>query len=258
MPNLSGNKEIMKKGLKLLKWAGISLVALVLLGFLAVWLFSEKEPEGVAGTEAEQMAASMLKAINKPAWDTTTYVQWTFKGMHSFVWDKKRHLTKVTWDGYDILLDIDKIGGIAKKDGVLLSAEESEAIIRKAWEYWCNDSFWLNAPAKVLDPGTSRSIVKLKDGRKGLKVKYASGGVTPGDAYVWILDENGLPISYKMWVKIIPIGGVEFSWADWKTTEQGAKISTMHEGLLSLDISNLKTGNNYQELGFHEDPFAGL
>lgn len=248
----------MKKLLKFLKWSGIAVGGLFLIGMVSIWLISDKEPVGVPGEKAEEMTQRMLDAINAPAWESTGYVQWTFKGMHTFLWDKKRHLCKVNWGDYEVLLDIDKIGGLAKKNGKLLSAEESEKIIRKAWEYWCNDSFWLNAPAKVRDPGTTRSLVTLKDGREGLKVKYDSGGVTPGDAYVWILDENGLPISYQMWVKIIPIGGVEFSWDKWKTLKTGAKISSYHEGLIDLDISDLKAGMGYEEMGLREDPFLGL
>jgi len=248
----------MKKLLKFLKWSGILVGTLLIIGMLSIWLISDKEPEGEPGPKAEQMARKMLSAINSVAWDSTEYVQWTFKGMHTYLWDKKRHLSKVNWGDYEVLLDIDKIGGLATKNGVLLSAEESKEVIKTAWEFWCNDSFWLNAPAKVFDPGTSRSIVTLKDGREGLKVKYASGGVTPGDAYVWILDENGLPMSYQMWVKIIPIGGIEFSWEKWKTLETGAKISSFHEGLIDLDMSDLKAGMSYREMGLKEDPFASI
>jgi hypothetical protein len=49
------------------------------------------------------------------------------------------------------------------------------------------------------DEGTTRSLVKNEDKTNGLLVSYASGGVTPGDAYLWKLDANGLPQSYKMW-----------------------------------------------------------
>ena len=226
----------MKKIIKILKWSGIILLALVVLLFTSVFLASEKMPKGVPGPEADQCAQDMLKAINKPAWDSTAYVQWTFKGMHDFIWDKQRHLAKVNWKDFEVLLDIDKIGGVARKDGVLLSADKSKKIIRKAWEFWCNDSFWLNAPAKVFDPGTTRSLVDLKDGREGLMVTYSSGGVTPGDSYVWILDENDLPSSYKMWVKIIPVGGVEFTWERWQELSTGAMISTWHDGLIDLDF----------------------
>ena len=248
----------MQKFVRFLKWAGISLAVLFLLGIIAIWFFNEKRPVGVTGEKAEALTQKMLQAINKPAWDSTAYVNWTFKGMHTFLWDKERHLTKVTWGDNEVLLDIDKKGGLARKNGELLSAEEAQPTIQKAWEYWCNDSFWLNAPAKALDGGTSRSIVQLEDGREGLMVEYASGGATPGDAYLWLLDENGLPTSYKMWVQIIPVGGVEFTWDQWTTLESGAKVAQFHDGMIDLDISDLKSGKNYQEMGYAADPFAAL
>jgi len=242
---------------KFFKWSGIIIGLLLVLMIVVFFLINEKKPVGTEGPEAELMAEKVLRAINKPAWDSTTYVHWTFKGMHTFLWDKNRHLCKVTWDDYEVLLDISRIGGLAKKGGKVLSAEEGEKKIRKAWEFWCNDSFWLNAPAKIMDNGTSRSVVEV-DGEKSLLVTYASGGVTPGDSYLWFFDEQGLPSSYKMWVKIIPFGGVEFTWEDWKTLESGAKISTYHEGMLDLDISDLKSGQSWEEMGLGKDPFSVL
>ena len=38
------------------------------------------------------------------------------------------------------------------------------------------------------------------DGQETLHVKYSVGGSTPGDSYRWIIDENYLPTSYKMYV----------------------------------------------------------
>jgi len=117
----------------------------------------------------------------------------------------------------------------------------------------------LNAPAKVFDPGTSRSIVELKDGTQGLLLSYSSGGVTPGVAYLWLLDEQGLPQKWKMWVSIIQIGGVEATWDDWTTLSTGAKVATNHKlGPLNLTITELKAAQSWQELGLEQDPFAAL
>jgi len=148
---------------------------------------------------------------------------------------------------------------LAKKNGQALAGDEAQDIIRKAWEFWCNDSFWLNAPAKIFDAGVKRSVVELEDGKQGLMATYTSGGITPGDSYLWKLDDNGLPTGYKMWVNIIPIGGVEFSWEKWNTLPTGAQISTFHDGgMLNLDISNLNAGNSIAALGLSSDPFAVL
>ncbi len=242
-----------------LKWLGGFFVLLIFLALSAYLSFNEKKPEGQSGPEAEALALKMLKAIDKPGWDSTQIVQWTFKGVHTYLWDKKRHLTKVTWDDYEVLLDINKIKGKVWKAQEELKGDKAQAIVQKAWEYWCNDSFWLNAPAKCMDPGTSRSIVKTEDGQDALMVTYASGGVTPGDAYLWELDEEGKPKSYKMWVKIIPVGGMEFTWEDWAVLPTGARIAQMHKGpKINLDIGDLKGAATLEDFGLNADPFLPI
>lgn len=169
------------------------------------------------------------------------------------------NLVQVTWGNKKVLLNTKKVAGKAYEDGVELAGKQSDKLVQKAWNYFCNDSFWLNAPAKVFDKGTERSIVTLKDGRQGLMIEYASGGVTPGDAYVWILDENNLPTSWKMWVNIIPIGGVEATWEDWKTLQLGAKVATGHKiGGYFLKISHVEEGQTYDVVGLEEDLFAPI
>jgi len=245
--------------MKWLKRLGVFILVLILILAGLFFINNESKPEGQTGTEADALANKMLAAIDKPAWDSTTYIQWTFKGMHSFLWDKQRHFVKVSWDDQEVLLDTKKVDGIAFLKGEKQKGEEAAKMIQDAWGYFCNDSFWLNAPAKAFDIGTERSIVKMEDGKQGLMVSYSSGGVTPGDTYLWILDENGLPTSWQMWVKIIPMGGMEFSWEQWKTLSTGAKIATFHKSsILNLDISNLKAATNFESMGLNEDPFTSL
>ncbi len=240
-----------------LKWIAIS--SGIMLAVLAILYFSfnDKEPAGERGAEADVMANKMLKAINKEAWDSIPYVSWTFVN-HDYVWDKKRHYVEVKWKKNRVLLNPNEISGIAFSDGKLMEKDEGDKMVKKAWSFFCNDSFWLNAPSKVFDPGTERSIVEI-DGKKGLKISYTSGGVTPGDSYVWFIDDNGLPKSYKMWVKIIPVGGLEFSWEDWIEIGAGAKISTTHNNKgPALKLTNIKSGNSFEDFGFEADPFEDL
>lgn len=246
----------MKKAIKIILIIFAILGLLVAIGFFMV---HEREPDGVDQQKADALAEQMMMAVNKPAWDTTHFIQWTFKGVHDFVWDKQRHFTKVKWDDKEVLVNLNTVTGQAFENGTALSGDANDALVKKAWEYFCNDSFWLNAVVKAFDPGTERSLVKLSDGREGLKVQYSQGGVTPGDAYVWILDENARPVSWKMWVKIIPVGGLEFTWEDWKTLSTGAQIAGFHKSsILDLDISNLKAGTQLSDLGLSADPFVKM
>lgn len=244
----------------------VLIIVVVLLVLTAGWYINSNEPipkpvdtEISSGdiASADALANKMLKAIHKEEWDTIRYVQWSFRDKRHFVWDKHGHLAQVIWDDNRVLINPNSSIGIAYQDDMLQEGEEADELILKAIDAFNNDSFWLNAPAKVYDLGTERSIVD-HEGKDALMVKYTTGGGTPGDSYLWILDENGLPISWKMWVSIIPLGGVELTWEEW-ADYSGAKLSQFHKGdVFDLRISNIKTGMKLVELDITEDVFAEL
>lgn len=223
--------------MKVLKVIGSAIIVISGAIFLVITLLSETLPEGDSEYEADELANKMLAAVNDSAWKNTGVVSWEYRG-HHFIWDRDRHLTQVRFDGNTILIDINARKGVIMKGGNMLSKSEQTALCEKAWGLWVNDSFWLNPVSKCKDGGTTRKIVELNDGRQGLLVSYSSGGATPGDSYVWILDDNGRPNAWKFWVSIIPVKGMEFSWDGWVQLSTGAWISTVHEGLASLPISN--------------------
>ncbi|HFA50863.1 MAG TPA: hypothetical protein ENJ95_17785 [Bacteroidetes bacterium] len=247
----------MKKLLKILGYLLLFIVAAIFI----FWLINnEKEPVGEASPAADQLAEKMMAAVDKTAWDSTRWVQWSFTGAHHFLWDKSRNLVKVNWEENEVLLNTKSVTGKAWQNGQEVMGDAGHDIVWKAWSHFCNDSYWLNPMVKAFDPGTERSIVKLKDGREGLKVQYKSGGVTPGDSYVWILDENHRPTAWNMWVKIIPLGGIENSWEDWQTLSTGAQVSTTHTffGKPVQMISDVKTGMELADFGVGEDPFLPI
>jgi hypothetical protein len=233
---------------------GIGLV--VVLGVITFYAISEPLPEGTKGGEAEVLAQKVLKAIDIQAWDTTKYITWTFRDAHTYRWDRIENRAIIEWDDITVAMDLDQVKSKVYREGKLITDPERTEIHNKAWSIWCNDSFWLNAPSKIYDPGTVRSVVDLDSGGKGLLVQYTSGGTTPGDAYLWILDQNNLPTAYKMWVSIIPIGGLEASWEDWITIHSGAKIAGKHKiGPLEVPIGAIQSGENPASINWEEDLF---
>lgn len=243
---------------RLFKWLGI-IIAILLAALIILFLFfNEGKPKGTTGPEAEALAQKMLNAVDKPGWDSTAVVQWTFAGIHHYLWDKTRHLAKIEWDDHMVLLNPNEVSGKVYVNGQEITGEEADKAVQTAWGFWCNDSFWLNAAVKCYDPGTSRSLVRLEDGSDALLVSYESGGVTPGDSYLWILDETGLPKSWKMWTKIIPVGGVETTWENYTTLYSGAKIAGLHKSkIFDLELSNIDAAPDFQSLGV-EDPFSPI
>lgn len=220
-----------------------ALLLLFGLGAILFAIYNEPLPSGIKSQNADALAMKMLTALHYDAFKETRFLEWSFaNGKHHYRWDRQIDTVFVAWSDYQVHLDLKapSTSSVAKGK-VPLDGEEREKLIKKATSYFNNDSFWLVAPFKIFDPGTERSIVTLKDGTQELLVTYTSGGDTPGDSYLWKLQPNGFPISFKMWVSIIPIGGVEASWDDWQIMESGAFLPSKHSiGPITLDMGDVR------------------
>lgn len=246
----------MSKLKSIAKWLIILIVVLGIALFTFVKIVSEDRPVPISGSNGDALAESMLASLNKPAWDSLKYLKWEFMQGHKYLWDKVGNNAVIEWGDNKVILNLDQVDGVAYKKGEEQNGNAKADMIQTAWSYWCNDSFWMFAPYKVFDPGTSRSVVKTKDGKTGLMVSYESGGVTPGDGYLWILDNNNRPTGYKMWTSIIPIQGMYMSWEGWKDMKGGAKLSTSHKSkLLSFDMKGVEEGDSPSSLGYPADVF---
>ncbi|MEN1783814.1 MAG: hypothetical protein AAGF77_01635 [Bacteroidota bacterium] len=233
----------MKKWLKFLLVAfGVCIAILIT---LLLWLH-EPLPKGKAGTEAEALALKMLNALQYEKYLQTRYLEWSYQnGRNHYVWDKAKGKCKVTWSRYQVDLDLmDTKNSKATEEGKVLSGKQLDKAVTKAQAFFNNDSFWLVAPYKVMDEGTSRSLVPLENGQQGLLVTYNQGGTTPGDSYLWLLNKEAMPTAYKMWVKILPIGGIPASWEDWQVMESGVLLPEGHHlGPLYLSMGDIKGYN---------------
>ncbi|RAJ11850.1 hypothetical protein [Olleya aquimaris] len=234
-----------KKIIKIIAGVVIFLTLPSLLFFGFVYLkYNEDLPIGSQPEKADILAHKMLIALNADAYDATNYIEWTFKRKHHFKWNKKDSVCEVNWREYKVDLDLNNPSkSVAYIHNFRIDNEKSIELIDTATKYFNNDSFWLVAPYKVFDKGTIRRIVK-QDNKDALLVTYTKGGTTPGDSYLWILDENYKPTKFKMWADILPIGGLEATWTDWKTTQSGAQLPTHHKllffGLHMGDVKGTK------------------
>ena len=191
----------MKKFKKILKiFAGlfvfITLPILLLLGFI-YFKYNEDLPQGVQGVEADALAVKMLNALDYEAYKKTNYIEWTFRNKHHYKWQKNKNICSVFWKDNKVVLHLKDI----EKSKVYIhdlnvKGEIEKYLIEKAINYFNNDSFWLVAPYKVFDTGTERRLVTLDNGKEALLITYTSGGSTPGDSYLWLLDKNSMPGSF--------------------------------------------------------------
>ncbi|MDY8135688.1 hypothetical protein [Aquimarina sp. 2201CG5-10] len=234
-----------KKLFKLLKIGIISFLLLLIIVVTTLYFsLNEKIPEGKPGSEADNFALKIQEAVHHKEYLDTQYLQWTFRKKNHYTWNKKLNTVEAEIGEDKVFLDLN----YPEKNKVLdpgnLSDNENKKVISNALANFNNDSFWVVAPHKLFDNGTTRKLVDFENGSKGLLVTYISGGTTPGDTYLWKVDTNYRPISYQMWVSILPIGGIEATWENWTSTESGAYLSQQHKLLgFGIPISNLRAWN---------------
>ncbi len=246
--------------MKYLKYIFFILLILFVIAFIALKVFSEKEPVGQAGQQADALATEVMEKLNKQAFDSLPYLQWEFfRPGQKYFWDKQNNRAIIEWGENKVLMNLDSQMAVAYKDGQIVEGEALEKMKTKAWSNWCNDSFWMIAPFKLFDPGTTRELVEVEEENAlGLHVKYASGGVTPGDSYLWIIGEDKIPTGYKMFTSIIPLQGMYSSWAGWDNFG-GVLLSTKHSiAGKEVEMKGVKAGRSLQEFGYTEDPFKGI
>lgn len=245
----------MRRLLRILGWlVGVIVVVLICLFF---FLRHAKTPT-TPGPEAEALAKEMWRAVDGDAWNRTGALSWKVQ-WRKHLWDRGRSLARVEWYGNTVLFDVNSKKGRAwKKDFEVTDESGKSALIEQAWKLWINDSFWLNPMVKAFDDGTSRARGTV-DGKRALEVSYASGGVTPGDTYLWILDDSGRPVAWRVWVKILRVPGLQFSWEGWTKLPTGAWVATSHKqlGLDLVKIQDLKAGSMLSEIE-SPDPFSPI
>lgn len=243
---------------RLFRILGILVLAFILGIAACVPLASKSLPEGYDAARADSLARAMQAAVNLPAWDSTAFVRWNFLGQHEHLWDRRANRARVRWGKMEVYLDAGSQSGVAFEDGTALSGEALDEALTKAVDYFYNDAFWLNAPAKAFDEGTTRLTIPQEKDQDAFIVGYSSGGVTPGDTYGWYLDENGLPVAWRMWVQILPINGLRVTWEGWETLYSGAKIATVHgNGVLKTTmIRDLAAGPSLDAIAESADALA--
>jgi hypothetical protein len=83
-----------------------TLPTLLLFGFVYL-KYNEPLPTGEQGKAADQLATTMLQALNEEAYLNTDYLEWTFKGIHHYKWYKTDKRCEVSWDQMTVILDLE-------------------------------------------------------------------------------------------------------------------------------------------------------
>jgi len=97
-----------------------------------------------------------------------------------------------------------------KWNKVAPSAEPARAA--EAWGWFINDSYWLFAPAKLMDSGVNRQL----DDQGRLVLTFGDVGLTPGDRYTLTIDRDRNLVTH--WEYDLQSGRTgTFRWTDYQT-----------------------------------------
>jgi len=159
-----------------------SVVGFVALLFVQCVCFAADESDA----KAQQLAREVWKASGGENWNKISRLQFTFiveqdgkqLAAAEHDWDVKNGTDHVKWKGKEVT--------------VKLAAPAQDEDGKAAYARWVNDSYWLLAPLKVLDPGVKRVYEgeKEMDGVacETLRLSFEQVGLTPGDQYVLYID----------------------------------------------------------------------
>jgi hypothetical protein len=179
---------------------------------------------------AQELAQEVWRASGGENWKDVTAIRFTFiveqegkqlaRAEHH--WDVVAGTDHVKWTAKD---------GTAKDETVNLQSPPQDGDGKAAYARWVNDSYWLLAPLKVLDPGVKLSHGGTKETQgvecELLRLSFEQVGLTPGDQYVLYVDPQTKLV--RAW-DYIP-GPEKVMHSTWENYQQfgGLKLATEHQ-----------------------------
>jgi len=253
----------------MLKRIGLTVLgvfAVLLLGILgALYVLSQRQPpSGERGPAAEALTDRVEQAVRLDAFRDLDAIEFTFGPRNRrHLLDQKRGLVQVEsaqWNESETGAGAQNRGAseaalrvqfdrnnpercrILRKNEAGSDPAQRRKLCRKAYEAHVNDFFWLAPWSQLRAPGAIRERIA----ERALLVRYPEGGLTPGDVYLFVVDESGLPLRWEIWTRAIAVQGAVFRFANWETRPPGARFNTVYSGdLRDVRIENLQTYPGY-------------
>lgn len=136
--------------------------------------------------KAQQLARDLFKASGGENWSKVKQIRFTF-----VVEENGKQLARAEHD-WDVAAQTDHVKWKDKDMTVSVASMPQDEANKAGFGRWTNDSYWLLAPLKVLDPGVKLSYGGSKevDGAtcEMLHVSFEGVGMTPGDQYNFYID----------------------------------------------------------------------
>ncbi len=152
------------------------------------------------------------------AWEDVRYIAFTFnveregKRLASFPqrWDRDTNQYRVSGtdpkgNAFVVILDAGTKLGKAWENGKPASGARLEELLKVGYRRFINDTYWLQMPLKMLDPGVHRAYDGERTDSCGhawdvVKLSFDAGlGLTPGDVYwAWVNRDTGMVDQWDM------------------------------------------------------------
>ena len=237
---------------------GFLIIGLGIILFITIQIVNEDIPKIISTKQSQQKASELIQkslvAFNQQAWKKTVAIEFSFRDKIYHLWYKKKNLSIVEWGSddnrYKVMLNTKTIRGKVWHNKVLLKEKRTvQKYLKKAYSYHTNDTFWLNPILHANSPGAKVDLIKNDKSQRKVLVSYTSGGVTPGDSYLFDFNLNGSLDSMKMWVSILPVKGVKATFVNYKKYANGLLASNIRKiWFLKLNLVGLKFYTSAQEI----------
>lgn len=179
-------------------------------------------------TRADSLAARALEATGGAAWSSAPALRFSFaverdgertlRARHA--WDRTTNDYRVAWPAsadsvYTVLMNLDTRTGRAFVNGIALDSAATVLALETAYGRYINDTYWLAAPAKLLDEGVNRALAPDSSTAQAeaLALSFGNVGLTPGDRYwVWIDRASGRMARWAYILEGQPAEGPASAW----------------------------------------------
>ena len=193
--------------------------------FVAVFLCVAAVQPLHAADDAQQLAKAVWKASGGENWSKVKELRFTF-----IVEGEGKELARAEHH-WDLVAQIDRVKWKGKDVTVNLASPAQDEDSKAAYARWVNDSYWLLAPLKVLDPGVKLSTEGTKQVGEAqfetLRLSFEGVGLTPGDQYLLYIDPQTKLV--RAWDYIPSADKVTHGSWDRYENFGGLQLSTEHE-----------------------------
>lgn len=197
-----------------------------------------RDPAAVALAEKERAAHGGA------SWEAARFFRFEFNvefpgrksGPIAHAWDRYTGRYRVDVPGengftawFDVNAPKDLSKAVIKKNGARVTGEDAAKLLERAYGRFVNDSYWLLAPLKMLDPGVNVDAAPDAefDGKtaKVIRLSFEGVGLTPGDVYWHFLDpETHAMLGWEYQLQKTEPPPTRWRWTDVKDFA-GLKLS---------------------------------